>query len=80
MPAPQDRLADMRRLLRPGGTLFLVDIGRTLNVADWRSYFFSHLSKEVGIAKAIWILWKGREMPVSKSSNKNPRTEAIATF
>lgn len=62
MPAPKDRLADLRRLLRPGGTLFLVDIGRTLNVADWRSYFFSHLSREVGIAKALWIFWRGREI------------------
>lgn len=62
MPDPQRRLIELRGLLRPGGLLFLVDIGRTLNVADWRSYLFSHLTKELGIAKAIQIFWKGREI------------------
>jgi len=62
MPDHQERLLDLKRLLRPGGLLFLVDLGRPMNVADWRYYLFSHLTKELGLLKAIQILWKGREI------------------
>lgn len=62
MPEPQDRLADLRGVLRPGGLLFLIDLGRPMNVADWRSYLISHLTKELGIPKALQIIWKGREI------------------
>ncbi|WP_146010310.1 class I SAM-dependent methyltransferase [Acidimangrovimonas sediminis] len=62
MPDPESRLFDLRKLLRPGGTLFLIDLGRKLNIAEWRSYLFSHLTREVGIAKAIQIFWNGREI------------------
>jgi len=62
MPAPEQRLADMRRLLRPGGLLYLIDFGRYMNVADWRSYLFSHLRKEHGLAGTLGIFWQGREI------------------
>lgn len=62
MPEQEERLVDLRNLIKPGGTLFLIDLGRPMNVADWRSYLFSHLTKELGIAKALQILWKGREI------------------
>jgi len=62
MPDHQERLVDLKKLLRPGGFLFLLDLGRPMNVADWRYYLFSHLTKELGIAKAIQVLWKGREI------------------
>ncbi|HGG63018.1 MAG TPA: class I SAM-dependent methyltransferase [Rhodobacteraceae bacterium] len=62
MPEPQDRLGELRGLLRPGGLLFLIDLGRQMNVRDWRSYLFSHLTKELGILGALQILWKGREI------------------
>lgn len=62
MPAQEQRLADLRRLLRPGGWLYLVDLGRYMNVADWRSYLFSHLRKEHGLAGALRIFWQGREI------------------
>ncbi|MGX0977717.1 ubiquinone/menaquinone biosynthesis C-methylase UbiE [Roseovarius sp. MBR-51] len=62
MPAPEQRLADMRRLLRPGGLLYLIDLGRYMNVADWRSYLFSHLRKEHGLAGTLRVFWQGREI------------------
>lgn len=62
MPEPEDRLAEMRSFLRPGGLLFLIDLGRPMNVADWRSYLFSHLTKELGLWEAIKIVWNGREI------------------
>lgn len=62
MPDPQTRLVEMRRLLRPGGTLFLIDLGRPLDIGDWRSYLFGHLKQTLGIARALQILWRGREI------------------
>lgn len=62
MPAPEQRLEDLRRLLRPGGWLYLVDLGRHMNVADWRNYLFSQLKKEHGLAGALGVFWQGREI------------------
>ncbi len=62
MPAPQDRLVELRNILRPGGLLFLVDVGRPLKVAEWRTYLLSHLMREFGVVKATKIFWKGREI------------------
>jgi SAM-dependent methyltransferase len=62
MPAQEQRLSDLRRLLRPGGLLYLVDLGRYMNVADWRGYLFSHLKKEHGLAGALRVFWQGREI------------------
>jgi len=62
MPAPEQRLADMLRLLRPDGLLYLIDLGRYMNVADWRRYLFSHLRKEHGLAGTLQIFWQGREI------------------
>ena len=62
MPGQEERLRDMRRLLRPGGLLYLIDLGRYMNVADWRGYLFSHLRKERGLIGALKIFWQGREI------------------
>jgi len=62
MPDPQDRLVELRNLLQPGGLLFLIDLGRPLDVADWRSYLFSHLTEELGVLEAIQVFWRGREI------------------
>jgi len=62
MPRQEERLGDLRRLLRPGGWLYLIDLGRYMNVAEWRSYLFSHLKREHGLAGALRIFWQGREI------------------
>ncbi|SEQ60650.1 Ubiquinone/menaquinone biosynthesis C-methylase UbiE [Loktanella sp. DSM 29012] len=62
MPDQEDRLADMRRMLRPGGLLYLVDLGREMNVSDWRRYLFGHLRREHGLLGACRIFWQGREI------------------
>ena len=62
MPKQADRIRDLRNLLRPGGILYLIDLGRFMNVADWRRYLFSHLRKEHGLIGALRIFWRGREI------------------
>ncbi|WP_231580073.1 class I SAM-dependent methyltransferase [Pseudorhodobacter wandonensis] len=67
MPGQEQRLGDLRRLLRPGGLLYLIDLGRYMNVTDWRSYLFSNLKKELGLAGALRVFWQGRE--IAKQNN-----------
>lgn len=68
MPDPKQRLADLRRMLKPGGWLYLVDLGRQMDVADWRRYLFASLRKDHGLLGALRILWQGREIA---KQNKN---------
>jgi ubiquinone/menaquinone biosynthesis C-methylase UbiE len=62
MPKPDQRLAELRKLLRPGGVLFLVDLGRPMNVAEWRTYLLSEMMRKLGIIEATKLFWKGREI------------------
>ena len=62
MPGTEDRLREIRGFLRPGGHLYLVDIGRVLDLGDWRRFLFGALAREVGLAKAIVTFWRGREI------------------
>jgi len=77
MPAQEQRLADLRRLLRPGGWLYLVDLGRYMDVADWRSYLFSSLRKEHGLLGALRIFWQGREIAKQNQSIRKAQMKGV---
>tara|TARA_R110000787_G_scaffold120044_5_gene230995 strand:+ start:3663 stop:4508 length:846 start_codon:yes stop_codon:yes gene_type:complete len=77
MPAQEQRLADLRRLLRPGGWLYLVDLGRYMDVADWRSYLFSSLRKEHGLLGAFRIFWRGREIAKQNQSIRKAQMNGV---
>ena len=62
MPEQARRLHDLRRQLRPGGWLYLVDLGRPMDVADWRGYLFADLRRKHGLLGALRIFWQGREI------------------
>ncbi|WP_315899540.1 class I SAM-dependent methyltransferase [Roseovarius atlanticus] len=62
MPDPRQRLVDIRRMLRPGGLLFLVDLGRPMDVQDWRRYLFTTLKKEHGLIRTLEIFWQARQI------------------
>jgi ubiquinone/menaquinone biosynthesis C-methylase UbiE len=78
MPEQEQRLRDLRRLLRPGGLLYLVDLGRYMNVADWRSYLFSYLKKKHGLVEALSIFWQGRE--IAKQNKRILRAQQNGTY
>ena len=71
MADPRRRIAEMRKLLRPGGLIYLIDLGRLMNVGDWRYYLFSHLKRKHGIADALSILWQGREIAKQNTAIRN---------
>jgi ubiquinone/menaquinone biosynthesis C-methylase UbiE len=78
MPGQEQRLGDLRRLLRPGGLLYLIDLGRYMNVTDWRSYLFSNLKKELGLAGALRVFWQGRE--IAKQNNAILRAQKKGVY
>ena len=78
MPAPEQRIGDLRRLLRPGGWLYLVDLGRYMDVAEWRTYLFSNLRKEHGLFSALRILWQGRE--IAKQNKAIFKAQKMGTY
>ena len=77
MPDQEQRLRDLRRLIRPGGHLYLIDLGRYMNVADWRSYLFAALRKEHGITEALKIFWRGRQVAKQNSAIYKAQKERI---
>lgn len=62
MPEQKKRLNDLHRLLRPGGYLYLIDLGRDMDVGDWRRYLFTELRKTHGVRGALKIFWQGRQV------------------
>lgn len=59
-PTPRSLLSKIFASLRPGGAAVVVDLGRPMNVADWRAYIFRGLVRRQGILKAVHTLWRGR--------------------
>ena len=47
-------------LKKTNGSGYLCDIGRILDVADWRKYIARSIFKKHGLAKTISILWRGK--------------------
>lgn len=77
MPQQAERLRDLRRLLRAGGWLYLVDIGRPMNVPDWSRYMFSEIRKEHGLSGALRIFWKGRQVAKQNRAILNAQKRGI---
>lgn len=77
MPDQERRLEDLRRLLRRGGLLYLVDLGRNMNVSEWRSYLLSHLIRSEGLGKAAKILWRGRQIAKQNSHIADAQRQGI---
>lgn len=77
MPDQAQRLNDLRRLLKPGGYLYLVDLGRYMDVADWRSYLFAALRKKHGLKEALKIFWQGRQVAKQNSAIYKAQKEGV---
>jgi len=81
MPNQRERLGDLRRLVRPGGYLYLIDLGRYMDVSDWRGYLFAELKRERGLLGALKIFWQGRQVAKqNKAILKSQQSGAYWTF
>jgi ubiquinone/menaquinone biosynthesis C-methylase UbiE len=56
MPNPRRILARAYDWLKPGGFLFVVDLGRIQSTLDWTVYLLARNARGLGIASAISIL------------------------
>ncbi|RFP88268.1 class I SAM-dependent methyltransferase [Rhodobacteraceae bacterium 63075] len=77
MPSQEQRLGELRRLLRPGGWLYLIDLGRYMNVADWRGYLFRSLREKLGLLGALRVFWQGREIAKQNTSILNAQKKGV---
>ena len=81
MPNQRERLDDLRRMVRPGGHLFLIDLGRYMDVSDWRRYLFTEIKRERGLMGAIKVFWQGRQVAKqNKAILKSQQSGAYWTF
>ena len=58
-PSPQSIIKKIFSWLRPGGILFACDLGRVLDVRDWRRYMFNEMKKRIGLIRTIHRFIKG---------------------
>ncbi len=60
--APQDLiLRRMKRWLKPGAKLFIIDFGRQVEIIDWGLYLLKHVAEAYGIRHSIKALWENIE-------------------
>ena len=57
---PQALIARLYEWLKPGGYLFVCDLGRVLNVKDWAAYLFVESIRKHGLAHTLGLFYRGR--------------------
>lgn len=62
MDHPETVLKKVYDWLAPGGYLYTIDIGRTINVSEWTRHLFYLNVKKQGITQSISYLWRNREI------------------
>lgn len=60
LPNPISFLEKLHGWLGNGGLIFACDLGRVMDIADWRSYFWRELVQKDGYRKAAQKMWKAR--------------------
>lgn len=60
LPAPHEFMRHLHRWMRRGAPIFACDLGRILEVAEWRRYLVGEMSRTVGWWKTLCLLWRGR--------------------
>lgn len=57
---PQALVARLYEWLKPGGYLFVCDLGRVLNVKDWAAYLFVESMRKHGLLGTLSLFYRGR--------------------
>lgn len=78
LPNPDKVLRRLHSWLKPGGSLFIIDVGRPINVASWACYIFAASAPKLGLRKTIAEFVKGRQ---AVKQNQNIRqAQANGTY
>lgn len=75
---PTQMLRRMHDWLRPGGQAFLCDFGRSMNVADWRSFLFQSSRRQHGLFGTLRKFWRGRV--VAEANHEIARRQSAGEF
>jgi ubiquinone/menaquinone biosynthesis C-methylase UbiE len=62
MPNPRDVIGWVHSWLRPGGCFVLCDLGRKLDVGEWRRFIIKSMIGELGLYRTARCLWTGRQV------------------
>ncbi len=62
---PNAFIRRLHRWLKPGSRVFACDLGRILDVPDWRRYLYRNLFSVAGFIKGVRLLWKSRVVAVA---------------
>jgi ubiquinone/menaquinone biosynthesis C-methylase UbiE len=79
MPSPELILRKTFHWLRPGGRLLLIDLGRTLDSADWRSFLLKANIRNLGLIPALRILLNEGRV-IAKANGRIARAQLNGTF
>jgi ubiquinone/menaquinone biosynthesis C-methylase UbiE len=60
-PDAKRAISVFQRWLKPGGLLFLIDLGRKMDVGDWARYIVESSLKRVGFKRTVKAFAKGRK-------------------
>lgn len=62
LPSPKQALKRLFSWLKPGGCAFFCDLGRVLDISDWRQYLVAQLFRRNSLLKATSLLIRGRSI------------------
>jgi ubiquinone/menaquinone biosynthesis C-methylase UbiE len=79
MPDPVGVLKRAFHWLRPGGYLFLVDLGRIQNTNDWTTFLVKSNASEMGVARTLKILLN-EGMVISKANRRIALAQRNGTY
>lgn len=65
---PHEIIKKIYEILKPGGYVYLCDVGRIINIFAWRKFLISHLWQQYGLKKTLQILLRSRQ--VSKQNKR----------
>jgi len=78
LPNPAKILQRLQTWLKPDGSLFVIDVGRPINVANWACYIFAASAPKFGLKNTIAEFIKGRQ--VMKQNRNIRQAQANGTY
>jgi ubiquinone/menaquinone biosynthesis C-methylase UbiE len=65
---PLSTLRKIAKWLKPGGYIFICDLGRLMSVSDWKHYLFRENYQRQGFLRTLHLFWKARAVAKANHS------------